>query len=669
MSTKTTFKRVALVAAVAAAFGGLSTVAANAAALQTISTTSGTSISTVAAGTNLTSNDVVGAYSIETVTSGTTDHVYTITSSGVGSLAFAAPSATGYTATHTGTSTDIGGALIANPATSVVQDYIVNSGTSATWYAGTTPGVSAFGNASVLQFSAYSAVAGTQTITVTGDVSGTVTHTITWGATPVVTAQYSTAYINTGATIGASDGTSLYGANNANSLVANIAVELESAASTPINGAGLSVTVTGPGSLGLVQSASTTTAIYTGSGSVPSTQLAVPNTGRSLTIAASGSTAYFLIGLYGDGTSGTATVTISSGTTVIATKSFVFTGSPAKVTATQNLMVLKAGGTAGHSGGTGLTGYVYNGAVDAADATTVLTGAAEVTTGTTDVAGLTPITVFTTDANGNPVTLSSIDSSHIKVVSSDSTVLTAGTCQASVGYTVTTGGITNEINCYVLGATGAASGSKATATVELYDTTTSAWDILSTPLTFTIGGSVVAETAALDATTYVPGQPFKLTVSATDKAGNAAYDQDIAGFSAPVFSTYIQSFAAPTKLIGGVASKTVAGYAPVQDGTFTITGVDGDSVAGEALSVSAAVTTGASTAASAATDAANEATDAANAATDAANAAADAADAATSAAQDASAKADAALAAVNALSAKITVLAAQIAKIVKKLGA
>ena len=668
MSTKTTIKRIALVAAVAAAFGGLSTVAANATAGQQISTTSGTSISTVAAGTNLTSNDVVGAYSIETVTSGTTDHVYTITSSGVGSLAFATPSATGYTAAAT--SPGIGGALIANPATSVAQDYIVNSPTSATWYAGTTPGVSAFNNASVLQFSAYSAVAGTQTITVTGDVSGTVTHTITWGATPVVTAQYSTAYINTGATIGASDGTSLYGSNAANgSIVGNIAVELESAASTPINGAGLSVTVTGPGSLGLAQSASTTTAATNGSTS--GTVLAVPNTGRSLSIAASGSTAYFLIALYADGTSGTSTITISSGTTVIATKSFVFTGSPAKVTATQNLKVLKAGGTAGHLGGTGATGYVYNGAVDAADATTVLTGAAEVTTGTTatDVAGLTPITVFTTDANGSPVTLSSIDSSHIKVVSSDSTVLTAGTCQASVGYTVTAGGITNEINCYVLGATGAASGSKATATVELYDSTTAAWDILSTPLTFTIGGSVVAETAALDATTYAPGQPFQLTVSATDKAGNAAYDQDIVGLSTPVFSTYIQGFAVPTKLIGGVASKTVAGYAPVQDGTFTITGVDGDSVAGEALSVSAAVTTGASTAANAATDAANEATDAANAATDAANAAADAADAATSAAQDAGAKADAALAAVTALSAKITVLAAQIAKIVKKLKA
>jgi hypothetical protein len=665
MSTKTTIKRIALVAAVAAAFGGLSTVAANAAALQTISTTSGTSISTVAAGTNLTSNDVVGAYSIETVTSGTTDHVYTITSSGVGSLAFATPSATGYTNSTSGAG--IGGALIANPTTAVAQDYIVNSATSATWYAGTTPGVSAFGNASVLQFSAYSAVAGTQTITVTGDVSGTVTHTITWGATPVATAQYSTAYINTGATIGTSDGTSLYGANTANGLVANIAVELESAASTPINGAGLSVTVTGPGSLGLAQSASTTTAI---AASTSGTVLAVPNTGRSLSIAASGSTAYFLIGLYGDGTSGTATVTISSGTTVIATKSFVFTGSPAKVTATQNLKVLKAGGTAGHVGGTLATGYVYNGAVDAADATTVLTGAAETTTTTAaDVAGLTPITVFTTDANGNPVTLSAFDSSHIKVVSSDSTVLTAGTCQASVGYTVSADGITNEINCYVLGATGAASGSKATATVELYDSTTAAWDILATPLTFTIGGSVVAETAGLDATTYAPGQPLKLTVSATDKAGNAAYDQDIAGFSTPVFSTYIQGFAVPTKLIGGVASKTVAGYAPVQDGTFTITGVDGDSVAGEALSVSAAVTTGASTAASAATDAANEATDAANAATDAANAAADAADAATSAAQDASAQAQAALAAVTALSAKITVLAAQIAKIIKKLGA
>ena len=78
MSTKTTIKRIALVAAVAAAFGGLSTVAANA----TAPTLSGTS----AGSGNTTATLTVGTYNAETITAGTSDNLYTITTSGVGSV-------------------------------------------------------------------------------------------------------------------------------------------------------------------------------------------------------------------------------------------------------------------------------------------------------------------------------------------------------------------------------------------------------------------------------------------------------------------------------------------------------------------------------------------------------------------------------------------------------
>jgi hypothetical protein len=655
MSTKTTFKRVALVAAVAAAFGGLSTVAANATVSSStlvVASTYGTGSGT-AAGTQ-----VVGGLINVTLTETTTATaglVGTLSSTGVGSIS--AVTGSSHVTAQSGT---------------VYPTLSVNLNSDSTGDASGT----------AVTITLTSAVAGTQTLAFTPIAStgapGTAqTVTITWGAAPVASASYSVVSIKTGTTsttLGtATSSTDALSAPNtaataAGAQAAKIGVEVESAATTLLAGQGISASVTGPGLLSLPVDESANTAVGLSSAAV----------GRSVSLAASGSHGYAAIALFADGTAGTSTVTVSTAAgVVLGTVSFTFTGSAAKVSATQNLKVLKAGGTAGNA-----ATNVYAGTTSVYSATTVLTQATttvanygtDETNATTSgfTAGKSPITATTTDALGNPVALASagpISSSVIKVVVSDPTILTAGSCYAVAASTTASATATNEINCAVSGTTGATSGASATATVELYNTKTQAWDILAAPLTFTIGGSVVAETAALDAATYAPGQPLALSIKATDKAGNAAYDQDIAGLITAVPSTYIQGFATPTKLIGGVATKTVAGYAPSQDGTFTITGVDGDSGAGEALSVTASVTTGAATASAAATDAANEATDAANAATDAANAAADAADAATSAAQDASAKADAALAAVNALSAKITVLAAQIAKIVKKLGA
>ncbi len=86
MSTKTSFKRIALVAATALALGGLSAVSAYATAGQAISTTTGTITGTPGvAGASILSSVTTGTYSVETVTSGAADHVYTITSTGVGS--------------------------------------------------------------------------------------------------------------------------------------------------------------------------------------------------------------------------------------------------------------------------------------------------------------------------------------------------------------------------------------------------------------------------------------------------------------------------------------------------------------------------------------------------------------------------------------------------------
>ena len=664
MSTKTTIKRIALVAAVAAAFGGLSTVAANAAtAINGTPVWSVTSAYTgVTAGgvTSSAGTQVVGGIATvtlsETTTAATAGVVASVTSSGVGSIS-----------------------SVTQASSPVLTPVLTGAGAVTQVATYPTSGFSVWGGSAgatneALTLSLTSATAGTQTLSVTpigaNGVPGTaVTATITWVAAAAgASAQYSQVGTSTGTT---SAITTAANFNNAPTAAAPLVAATSLSLANTVGGTSrayievapfdsngnalsaekLTYTISGPGSLGIAAYAT----------SVASTLENITSAGRALT----GTAGQYYAAVFADGSAGTATVTVADGTTTLATVAVVFTGSATKVTAVQNLKVLAAGGVVDSTDANATAGDLYNGTYSAGYSSTVLTDGVAAITATTSTHIATPvITVHTTDSLGNPVTLASAANTVIKVVSSNPLVLTAGACTLVTHYAT---GDTNEINCAVSGTNGALSGQTATATVELYDATTAAWDIVAAPLTFTIGGAITKEVLTTDAASYAPGQPVKLTVTATDKSGNAAYDQDQTLVGTIVSSAYMPSLKSPAYIIGGVNTGTV-GYAPASDGSFTISGTDASSLA-NAVSVTASVTSGAATQASAATDAANEATDAANAATDAANAAADAADAATSAAQDAGAKADAALAAVTALSAKITVLAAQIAKIVKKLKA
>jgi hypothetical protein len=634
MSTKTTFKRIALVAAVAAAFGGLSTVAANATApapaAPAIAATGGT---TATGGTSsaATASAVTGGYVAETVTAGTADKYYTITSTGVGTLAI------GSTGAATG-----GGST----------NYTVNSPTNVTWYGGTAPGLASFASAGtdVLNFSATSSVAGTQTITVTGNSSTAITEVITWSAAQIFSAGLSTAILNnvTHIVSAPSDDTVSVDAGSAPSSLnaaGVIAVALKGNDGNAYVKGSVSATVSGPALI--VVDGTNTVAPY------------ATTWGYGNSMTASTGAAY--IHIESAGVAGVATITVTATdanavATVIATKTVTFTGATAAIKAVGNLSVLKAGGT-----------------------TYALTATAA---GATTVATTIPLSAYTTDANGNKVS-SSINTTAgyiVKAVSSDSTVLTGGTCSPAVassagatGFTTTaTAATTGEYNCPVTGTALAASGKSATITVTVFKSDATTVVASSSPITFTIGGVVAKVAISTDATSYVLGAPVSFIATATDSAGNAAYDQDYNLFStAPTSSTILETSSLPGTgsytLVGGKHTFT-GSFAPVFSTTVVISAVD-NLTALNALSTSFAVTNPSDATVSAATDAANEATDAANAATDAANAAADAADAATAAAQDASAQAQAALAAVNALSAKITVLAAQIAKIIKKLGA
>jgi trimeric autotransporter adhesin len=194
---------------------------------------------------------------------------------------------------------------------------------------------------------------------------------------------------------------------------------------------------------------------------------------------------------------------------------------------------------------------------------------------------------------------------------------------------------------------------------------------------------------AFDKATYAPGEKAQIWVTAVDAAGLALAEQTINNLfatggisSSTALGTGSDTLTATSVALAGATSATagtVAGYKvytvymPFASGDVKISATGGTGVALAGRVAVEATATVVNSSVDAATDAANEATDAANAATDAALAAADAADAATAAAQDAS-DAVAALSAsvsklISSLRAQITSLTNLVIKIQKKVRA
>ena len=192
---------------------------------------------------------------------------------------------------------------------------------------------------------------------------------------------------------------------------------------------------------------------------------------------------------------------------------------------------------------------------------------------------------------------------------------------------------------------------------------------------------------SFDKASYAPGEKALVLVTVLDADGNALPAQTVANVfaaaptvstafsgTAPTFTTSAVLEAATSASAGTVAgSQAFVAYMPYYAGAITITATGSTGLAAAGRVAVTASATVANASVDAATDAANEATDAANAATDAALAAADAADAATAAAQDAS-DAVAALSAtvdklVASLKAQITSLTNLVIKIQKKVKA
>ena len=367
--------------------------------------------------------------------------------------------------------------------------------------------------------------------------------------------------------------------------------------------------------------AGTLSATVSGSGLVSWTS-GRSNGVRAAAKSAAGKTGTLYV--YSDGTSGVGTITISSGSTVIGTKTVTFYGSVASLSVTA--MAKSVVDTAQDAGATDTDAFV--GVVSAKDAAgvTVPVAAADFTVSSTtektaqavtNAAAVEGVTAAT--YNGVAITATSV------VLAVDPTATMTGAKTLTLTHTATT---------------------------------------VATTFSFTVALAAATTVAVTnDQASPVPGQKITYTVTAKDAGGNAIPDGSAVAVA--VTTSLSQSAALPTTLAFANGVGTFSLFAPVTPGAQTVT-VTMNTIAGSTTSDVADPT-------AAAVDAAAEATDAANAATDAANAAAEAADAATAAAQDA-ADAVAALsvsvaAMIDALKKQITALTNLVIKIQKKVKA
>jgi len=390
--------------------------------------------------------------------------------------------------------------------------------------------------------------AATTTVTVrsfnagTGVASTFAVATVTWGAAPAASAQFSTSIIAAAAAAaGATDALNVSLARTIGGLAANITVTVRDQNNNPL-AAGVSATITGPGLLSITPN---------------TTQTGAAGTGRaiSLTVAevAANTDGTANVSVYADGTAGVATITISSGTVTLATETVTFFGTVATLTATQKLKVARASATGAQLGTSDGTGLAVN-AITAA---------------------LTPaVVIVAKDSNGNVV-----PGLTITGLSSNAAVISSTTVLQTVGTVLTTGAAgPGTYLASVTSAVGGTSGATATVTFRTPNPAAAGTFISATPLTFTLGGSVVTETLAFGKATYLPGEAVVVTSTAKDASGNPVFD----GAAAPAvsFNKALGGTAVGASFyVGGVRATSATAptvFAPVTFGEFTARATSGN---------------------------------------------------------------------------------------------
>jgi trimeric autotransporter adhesin len=293
------------------------------------------------------------------------------------------------------------------------------------------------------------------------------------------------------------------------------------------NATGISATITGPGLLSIGTTQQST---------------AVGRAVSSSTLASGTGTAF--VSVYADGTPGVATITISQGTTVVATERVTFYGDAARYTATTNIVAAANGTTS--------TDVVTVCAVDTAGV--VVPGATIYAfSGDTTVA-----TIASADASGDATEATAIPASGTSMA--DHVAATAVGC---VGFSIDALSQTTKPSVVLTfgnATTIAASTVTATATV--------------------LVGSVAATTVALtaDKASYAPGEAVVLTLTYRDSVGRpVAHGPGTGTLAAALASssslgtTALFATANSSKL--GSTRQTV--YAPLTAGSVTVTGTTG----------------------------------------------------------------------------------------------
>jgi hypothetical protein len=422
------------------------------------------------------------------------DTAYIVSTSGVGSLYGTAPIVTGIAG---------GSTPVLNTTGTIAGGFAVPKGA-------VLPSVTQYVVSDAFTFNATSAVGGTQVITVTpvGSTTPPSTMTITWGVAPIVgvaSAGNSTSILSTDILtpfVGTTDEV-ISAPNTANARAATIRVVLNDTQATPavIASKAVTATVTGSGLIGGSIGTGTTLAY---------TDATVTGTvGRSITVNTDALGQAFF-GVFADGSSGTGTITITQGTTVLATETVTFYGAVAsfKATVKRNIAASSAATTAALD-------------VIAYDANNVLVPSVgiTVTSGTTATIG-----AFTE-------------------TTSSAAEAKAGTAVVDVT------GVTGKFGPVVL---------------TIKDTATG---LISTTATVNVGATEAKTvTAAFDKATYTPGELVTLTISALDANGVAVGDTASVATSYSILTNAAVQGTLPTAAEFKLGKQAITFYAPLVSG-------------------------------------------------------------------------------------------------------
>jgi len=693
MSTKTSFKRIALAVVVALGLGLVSSFAPANAAAGSAPTDETLTLSASSATVNL------GDTASVTITS-------TYTSGGLSAATGQVDSRVIYVA---GTS---GVATVLAAATSDSANINTNTGREVT--VTTTPASATFAESSIVT-SAFTytkltvtlkfyraATAGTYTYTVTSrDMANTTSYksaTFTLTVTDTTAADQTKSQVWLTAPNGLSNTGVLNQTNFLRSTAysggvgdVGIALGYPRADSTIVTSAGLPTDTTAKAILWVdLKNASDTNIVYPGGTATAVRDSAVVSTtaGTLQTFrrgAASGTYAQSVtidpmtdtVVVYSNGSAGTASISTYLGTSavsskLIATKSITFVGKATSFVITETA------------------------------STTAPTASLSAVRADSVLSGVGIVSFVAKDANGNAVDNASLNTnSNFYCIASDSVVVSApstnGT-RTTAFVTATYSAATARWSCSMQVR------DSGTATIAVADSTTVASSAYTaTSKAFTFSGAAWTGTISFSSLAGVAGTSFKtgeavlVTVTVKDRNGNTVANSANTGNHNP-FTSLVQDvpFGGAgndgTGAAAGLSNNTLTGATystitgvdtyvvtmPNYAGTIKITGFTSyiDSVNNTAVSSTLTVVdpleailktqvdaakaqaAAATDAADAATDAALQAIDAANAATDAANLSAEAADAATVAAEEAKDAADAATAAVEALATQVATLMA-----------